>query len=101
MYLLRIMDFERVDITFCFKSQNSAKEPHNMLKSQYGDNVVTLTTIYKWYEQLIGRNESVEDGQRSGRPSTSKSDDNVKISGKNGSVKQGIDENDSRTCRGA
>ena len=48
-----------------------------MLKSVYGDNVVTLKTVYKWYERFKSGNESVEDEQRSGRPSTSKTDENV------------------------
>jgi len=40
------MDFEqRVNIKFCFKLQKSAKEAHEILKSVYGDNVVTLKTI--------------------------------------------------------
>lgn len=76
--LSRIMDFEqRVNIKFCFKLQKSAKEAHEMLKSVYGDNVVTLKTVYKWYERFKSGNESVEDEKRSGRPSTSKTDENV------------------------
>ena len=49
-----------------------------MLKSVYGDNVVTLKTVYKWYERFKSGNESVKDEERSGRPSTSKTDENVK-----------------------
>ncbi|KAF2898596.1 hypothetical protein ILUMI_07579 [Ignelater luminosus] len=54
---------------FCFKLQKSAKEAHEMLKAMYGDN---LKTIYKWYERFKSKNVSVEDEQRSERPSTSK-----------------------------
>jgi [histone H3]-lysine36 N-dimethyltransferase SETMAR len=76
--LSRSMDFEqRVNIKFCFKLKKNAKEAHEMLKSVYGDNVVTLKTVYKWYERFKSGNESVEDEQRSGRPSTSKTDENV------------------------
>ena len=78
LHLSRIMDFEqRVNIKFYFKLQKSAKEAHEMLKSVYGDNVVILKTVYKWYERFKSGNESVEDEQRSGRPSTTKTDENV------------------------
>lgn len=30
--------------------QNIAKEAHGMFQSGYGDYVVTLKTIYKWFE---------------------------------------------------
>lgn len=76
--LSRIMDFEqRVNIKFCFKLKKPAKGAHEMLKSVYGDNVVTLKTVYKWYERFKNGHESVEDEQRSGRPSTSKTHENV------------------------
>lgn len=48
-----------------------------MLKSVYGNNVVTLKTIYKWYERFKNGNKSVEDEQRLGHSSTSKTDKNV------------------------
>lgn len=77
-YLAHIMEFEqRVNIKFCFKLQKTAKETHEILKTVYGENVVTLKTVYKWYERLKSGNESLEDEHRSGRPSTSKTDENV------------------------
>lgn len=41
-----------------------------MLKSLYGDNVVTQKTVYKCYEQVKSGKEPVEDDQQSGHPST-------------------------------
>lgn len=61
---------------FCFKLQKSAKETHEMLKLVYGDAAVTRKTVYKWFERFRGGCESVED-ERSGRPSTSKTQENV------------------------
>lgn len=35
-----------------------------MLLLVYGDNDVTLKTVYRWYERFKNGNESVEDEQR-------------------------------------
>lgn len=52
-YLSYIMNFEqRANIKFCFNLQKSANEAHEMLKSVYGDNGVTLKTVYMWYERF-------------------------------------------------
>jgi len=52
--------------------KKSAKETHEMLKLVYGDAAVTMKTVYKWFERFRNGFESVEDEERSGRPSTSK-----------------------------
>lgn len=71
------MDYkQRINMKFCFKLQKSAKETHEMLKLVYGDAAVTRKTVYKWFERFRGGCESVED-ERSGRPSTSKTQENV------------------------
>ena len=67
----------RANIKFCFKLQKIAKEAHEMLSSVYGDNVVTLKTVYKWYDRFKIWSESIEDELRSGRPVTSKTDENM------------------------
>ena len=72
------MDHEqRINMKFCFKLQKSAKETHKMLKLVYGDAAVTMKTIYKWLERFRKGCESVEDQEKSGRPSTSKAQENV------------------------
>ena len=70
------MDHEQhINMTFCFKLQKSAKETHKMLKLVYGD--AAVKTVYKWFERFRNGCESVEDEERSGRPSTSKTQENV------------------------
>ena len=65
------MDHEqRINMKFCFKRQRSAKETHEMLKLVYGDAAVTMKTVYKWFERFRVGCESVEDEERSGRPSS-------------------------------
>jgi len=48
-----------------------------MLKLVYGDAAVTMKMVYKWFEQIRNGCESAEDEERSGRPSTSKTHENV------------------------
>jgi len=72
------MDHEQhINMKFCFKLQKSAKETHIMLKLVYGDAVVTMKTVYKWFGRFRNGCESVEDEERSGCPSTSKTQENV------------------------
>jgi len=48
-----------------------------VLKLVYDDAAVTMNTVYKWFEQFHNGCESDEDEERSGRPSTSKTQENV------------------------
>jgi len=48
-----------------------------MLKLVYGDAAVTMKTVYEWFERFRNGCESVEDEERSGRPSTSETQENV------------------------
>jgi len=71
------MDHEqRINTKFCFKLLKSAKETHEMLKLVYGDAVI-VKTVYKWFERFRNICELGEDEERSGRPSTSKTQENV------------------------
>jgi len=74
------MDHEQsINVKFCFKLQKkkSAEETHATLKLVYGDAAVTTKTVYKWFERFRNGCESVVDEERSGRPSTSKTPENV------------------------
>jgi len=66
-----------INMKFCFKLQKSAKKTHKMFKLVYGDAAVTIKVVYKWFERFHSGCESVEDEERSGRPSTSETQENV------------------------
>ena len=68
---------QRSNMKFCFKLQKSIKETHEILKLFHGDAAVTMKTVYKWFERFLSGCESVEDEERSRRPSTSKTQGNV------------------------
>ena len=48
-----------------------------MLKLVYGDGALTMKTVYKWFERFRNGCESAEGEERSGLPSTSKTQENV------------------------
>lgn len=65
-----------INMKFCLKLQKYAKETHKMLKLVYGDAAVSMKKVYKWFERFHNGCESVDDEKRSGRPSTSKTQEN-------------------------
>ena len=50
-----------------------------MLKLVSGDTAVNMKTVYKWFERFHNGCDSVEDEDRSGRPSKLKTQENVNL----------------------
>ncbi|XP_018337789.1 PREDICTED: putative uncharacterized protein FLJ37770 [Trachymyrmex septentrionalis] len=48
-----------------------------MLTVAFGESTMSKTRVYEWYKRFKKSREDVEDDDRSGRPSTSITDDNV------------------------
>jgi hypothetical protein len=48
-----------------------------MLKIAFGEEAMCRTQTYEWWKSFKECRTSVDDDPRSGRPSTSKTDDNV------------------------
>jgi len=68
---------QSINMKFCFKLQKSAKQTYEMFKLVYGDAALNMKTVYMWFERFRNGCESVEGEERSGRPSTSKTQENV------------------------
>nr|CAI5830179.1 unnamed protein product [Callosobruchus analis] len=49
-----------------------------MVKTAYGDAALSKTRVYEWFSRFKNKEMSIEDQHRSRRPSTSRSDENVK-----------------------
>ena len=47
-----------------------------MLVQVYGDNAMKKTAAYKWMKSFSGGRESVTDEENSGRPATSRTEEN-------------------------
>jgi len=48
-----------------------------MLVQVYGDSAMKKTAIYKWVKRFSEGRESVSDEERSGRPATSRTEENI------------------------
>jgi len=48
-----------------------------MLHKCYGDDTLSKTQVYQWYDYFKSGREAVNDDARPGRPSTSKTDENI------------------------
>jgi len=70
---------QRCAIKFCVKLGETGIETFNKLKKAYGEQALSRSQVFKWYKAFSEGRESIKDEPRSGRPSTSKTDNNVEI----------------------
>jgi hypothetical protein len=69
---------QRIYIKFCFKLGKMAAETHKMLKETLGDNALGMNLTYAWFKRFQkGRMSVDDDDERSGRPSTGNTTENV------------------------
>jgi histone-lysine N-methyltransferase SETMAR len=68
---------QRMCIKFCFKLKKTAAETHRMLKEAFGDNAMSQSKTFLWYKRFKDGRTSVDDDERSGRPSTSTTSENI------------------------
>jgi len=64
-------------INFCAKLGKSCSETLQLLRTAYGDSVFSSAQVLVWHKVFKDGRESVEDEQRAGRPSTSRTENNV------------------------
>ena len=62
---------------FCCKVDFSATKAVEPIQKAYGDAALSRTTIFEWHKRFREGRESVKDDERSGRPTTSRTDDNI------------------------
>ncbi|RLU25678.1 hypothetical protein DMN91_001835 [Ooceraea biroi] len=69
---------QRCAIKFCLKLGYNATKTLAKLQQAYGDAALSRAQVFKWFKVFSEGRESVEDESRSGKPSTSRNDENVK-----------------------
>lgn len=68
---------QRICVKFCFKLGKTAKETQEMLKEAFGDDAMGKSQTYEWFRRFKEGRTSVEDDERSGRPSSGRNDENI------------------------
>ncbi|GFV43000.1 HTH_48 domain-containing protein [Trichonephila clavipes] len=61
----------------CGRLAHNATETFAKLQQAYGDSVLSMAQIFRWFKASSEGRESIEDEPRSGRPSVSKAAENV------------------------
>ena len=64
-------------VKFCVKLGKSTTETFSILKTAYGDVAMKRATCFRWHKRFKNGRLSVEDDERSGRPSTSTDDPHI------------------------
>ena len=64
-------------IKFCVKPGETGIRTFNKLKQAYGEHALSRSQVFKWYKAFSDGRESIKDEPHSGRPSTSKTYNNV------------------------
>ena len=68
---------ESCAIKFFVKLGESATVTYEKLQRAYGEHSLSRAEVFRWHKSFLEGREQVEDKPRAGRPSTSKTDDNV------------------------
>ena len=72
-----VKEEQRMAVKFCCKVDFSTTKAVELIQKAYGDAALSRTTIFEWHKRFREGRESVKDDERSGRPTTSRTDDNI------------------------
>ena len=68
---------QRLCIKFCIQLGKTSSETIQMMEKAFGNECMSITRIKEWYNRFKGGRTSVDSDSRSGRPSTTKTLDNI------------------------
>ena len=68
---------QRINLKFFVRLGKTPSEALKVLQEFYGDDTMSRTRFFEWCRRFKEEREEVEDDHRSGRPSTSRRDENV------------------------
>ena len=69
---------QQINLKFLVRLGKTPTEALKLLQEVYGDDTMSRTRLFEWNKRLKEGREEVEDDHWSGRPSTSRTDKNVK-----------------------
>ena len=68
---------QRINLKFLVRLGKTPTETFNLLQEVYGDATMSTTRIFEWHKRFREGREDVEDDPKSGRPITSRTNENV------------------------
>lgn len=68
---------QRINIKLCVKLGKSASETLQLLRQAYGAAAMKKTSVFEWHKRFKEGRDDVKDDERSGRPRTRRTDENV------------------------
>jgi len=74
---MKDLEEQRVCMKFCLKLGKTFTETFQMLQQAYGEDCLSRTQCYEWYQRFKSGRTSIEDDPKSGRPSSSTGDDHI------------------------
>ncbi len=64
-------------LRFCRKASFNATKTFEMIQKVYGESAVHRAAVFPWYNTFSKGRESIRDEQRSGRPTTTRTNKNI------------------------
>ena len=68
---------QQINLKFLVRLGKTRTEALKLLQEVYGDDTMSKTHLFEWHRRFKEGREEVEDDHRSGRPSISRTDENV------------------------
>ena len=68
---------QQINLKFLVRLGKTPTETLKLLQEVHGDDTMSRTRLFEWHRRFREGREEVEDDHRSGRPTTSKTDENV------------------------
>ena len=68
---------QRINLKFLVRLGKTPTETFNLLQEVYGDATMSRTRIFEWHKRFREGREDVEDDPKCGRPTTSRTNENV------------------------
>ena len=68
---------QRFPVKFCFRLKRTKQEAYELLKEAYGDEQMSQTSFYRWFNSFSGTNEQVEDEPRSRTSKSARKEENI------------------------
>ena len=69
---------QRINLKFLVRLGKTPTETFNLLQEVYGDATMSRTRIFEWHKRFREGREDAEDDPRSGSPTTSRTNENIK-----------------------